>query len=260
MTNKLHILVLEDEQSAGEKLIQMIRRQAPDATIDWLRTVQAGIDFLKSKQPDLLFSDIELLDGNAFQIYQSITPACPIIFCTAFDVFYVEAFQTNGIAYLLKPYSKEEFQVAWEKFKRLFQPQKPTSLDPKLLAKLATLVQQPIQNYKTTFTVKRTRIPDIYLLDHKDIVYFQSQGDFVLAFDQYGKKHPLNYTLYALINAMNPKLFFRINRKEIVHFPFIERFEPYIKKRLAIHLKTTDVVLYTANSRSAAFKEWIEEH
>ena len=93
-----------------------------------------------------------------------------------------------------------------------------------------------------------------------NIVYFQSQGDFVLAFDQFGKKHPLNYTIRAIIDVVDPRYFFRISRSEIVHFPFIESFEPYIKNRLAIHMKTTDVVLYTANSRSAAFKEWVERH
>lgn len=256
MTEALHILVLEDEQTAGEKLIQMIRRQTPNATIDWYRTVQAGIDFLTGNQPDLLFSDIELLDGNAFQVYQSVTPSCPIIFCTAFDAFYLEAFQTNGIAYLLKPYSLEEFQAAWEKFERLFQPKVTTSIDPQLLMQLANLVQQAPKNHKTTFTVKKPQ--GVYLLRAADILYFQAQSDFVLAFDQQGKKHALTYKLSALETLVDPQHFFRINRSEIVHFPFIQKFEPYIKNRLAIHLDATATLLYTSNSRAAAFRAWLE--
>lgn len=256
MTTALHILVLEDEQTAGEKLVQMVQSQAPNAKIDWLRTVQAGIDFLRYTQPDLIFSDIELLDGQAFQVYQSVTPACPIIFCTAFDAFYVDAFQTNGIAYLLKPYNSEEFQAAWDKFERLFQPPKSAELTPRLLEQLSQLIQQPTKKYKTTFTAKKSQ--GVLLLKTVEIRYFQAQSDFVLAFDQKGKKHVLNHKLSELERLLDPQQFFRINRSEIVHFSFIQKFEPYIKNRLAIYLTGTSTFLYTSNSRSAAFRAWLE--
>ena len=65
-----------------------------------------------------------LLDGNVFQVFDLITPSCPIIFCTAYDHFYTHAFQTNGIAYLLKPYSQTQFEEALRKYERLFEQNK----------------------------------------------------------------------------------------------------------------------------------------
>ncbi|RZL05088.1 MAG: response regulator, partial [Hymenobacter sp.] len=59
--------------------------------------------FAQNPMPDLIFSDIELLDGNAFAIYEQVPVGCPIIFITAYDQFLLQAFQGQGIAYLLKP-------------------------------------------------------------------------------------------------------------------------------------------------------------
>jgi DNA-binding LytR/AlgR family response regulator len=170
----------------------------------------------------------------------------------------VEAFQTNGIAYLLKPFSADEFKAAWQKFHLLFQRSSMPNIDPALLQQLAQLVGQDTKPTKKTFTVKKAQ--GVYLLQTKAIVYLQAQGDFVLAFDQNGKKHVLNYSLRDLEALLDPHHFFRINRSELVHFPFIQQFEPYIKNRLAIQLRSSPEPLYTSNSRSAAFREWLEQH
>jgi two-component SAPR family response regulator len=68
---------------------------------------------------DLIFSDIELRDGNVFEVYKDLSINCPIIFATAYNEFLVKAFEANGIEYLLKPYSFERFSNAWDKFIRL---------------------------------------------------------------------------------------------------------------------------------------------
>jgi len=110
MTTTLNILLLEDEQQAKEKIIDLIREQAPLARVEWKRSIKEGQAFLSQDPPlDLIFSDIELLDGNVIQLYQEIQPKCPIIFCTAYNDYYLQAFRTNGIAYLLKPYPSRNF-------------------------------------------------------------------------------------------------------------------------------------------------------
>ena len=62
--------------------------------------------------PDLIFSDIELLDGNVFVLYEQFRVTCPVIFTTAYDQFLLPAFRGNGIAYLLKPFEYEQFHEA----------------------------------------------------------------------------------------------------------------------------------------------------
>jgi DNA-binding LytR/AlgR family response regulator len=253
---QLQILILEDEQRAGEKLSGLIRGIAPQAKLDWCRTVADGMSYLSSQKPDLIFSDIELLDGNCFEIYENVKPACPIIFCTAYDKFYVEAFSTNGIAYLLKPYTGEQVAAAWQKYQLLFKTSSGDqgSLSSDLLAELKGMLHQ--ESYKSTFTVKKR--DGIFLLKVVDVAYFQAQGDFVEGVDRSGKKHILNYSLSAIEKAVDPRQFFRINRGEIVNINSILKYDSYTKNRLVISLSNPAVNLFTTNSRTPEFRRWVE--
>jgi len=260
MNQQLNVLVLEDEQRAGEKLTDLISEIQPQAKVEWKRSVKEGLKFLKTKNPvQLIFSDIELIDGNAFKIFDSITPNCPIIFCTAYDKFYVNAFQTNGIAYLLKPYTKEQFVEAWKKYELLFESKKeqPVSLSADVLSDLQKLINRDATKYKNTFSVKKK--DGVFLLNVESIAYFQAQGDFVIAVDQKQSKHILNYPLKRIEELVDPQYFFRINRSEIINLKSILSFNVYNKNRLAIHLHHMDTVLFTANNRTPRFRVWIEE-
>ncbi|MGB3464894.1 MAG: response regulator, partial [Cyclobacteriaceae bacterium] len=115
------ILIIEDEAPARKKLKAFIDQICPSYEIvDEIESVEQAIGFLSGKEKiDLIFSDIELRDGNAFEIFNTISIHCPIIFTTAYNQFLIHAFETNGIGYLLKPYSFEKFAKAWSKFLRL---------------------------------------------------------------------------------------------------------------------------------------------
>ena len=255
----MKILVLEDEQRAGEKLLDIIAQTVSNATVDWKRSVVEGVNYLKSNSPDVIFSDIELLDGNAFEIYDQVKPQCPIIFCTAYDRFYVEAFNTNGIAYLLKPYTREHVAEAWEKYQLLFEKETKAdaSISPSLLSEFKSLLNRE-QHYKRTFTVKKR--DGVFLLKVDEVAYFKAQGDFVEGIDRLGKKHILNYSLTAIEEAIDPRQFFRINRSEIVNIDSILKYDAYTKNRLIITLGRPAVNLYTTNSRTPEFRSWVESH
>lgn len=257
MPKNRHILVLEDEQRAGEKLIDLIRAFQPHVKLEWCRSVVEGTAYIKENSTiDLIFSDIELLDGNAFGIFDAVTPKCPIIFCTAYDRFYVQAFQTNGIAYLLKPYSKHQFKEAWEKYERLFEAEEKQPISADLLASIQALVGNNSKEYKRMFSVKKR--DGVFLLKIEDVAYFQAQGDFVFAFDKKNTRHVLNQSLSSIEDHIDARQFFRINRSEIVNIDCIEKFSNYTKNRLVINLLGTTDVLYTTNSRTPEFRRWIE--
>ncbi len=254
---KLNICVIEDEQQAGEKLIGMIKKVAPEAVITWLRSIQEGRTHLQNNpKSDLIFSDIELLDGNVFTLYNEITPDCPIIFSTAYNNFYTDAFDTNGIAYLLKPYNKQQFNNAWEKYMKLFSPKESTFDNAQLLNVIQEINKHTKQTYKKTITIKKRN--ESYLLKVEDILYFEADDDYIIAWDRQLKKHMFLDTLKNIEEVIDPNLFFKINRSELINFHSIKKFEPYIKSRLAITLTIDNKVLYTSNSRSAAFKSWLE--
>lgn len=255
----IKVVIIEDEAPAVRKLKRFLDELSdPITVVAELTTVEDALSVLKDTDVDLIFSDIELADGNAFEIYKEITPACPIIFVTAYNQFLMDAFESNGIAYLLKPFSFDRFQKAWQKFK-LFQQQKP-ELDDVVLKKLSALLGQSTisASYRTRFAVSKSNAT--YFLAISDIVFFNAEEGVVFAIDHQGKNHLLTQaTLKQIEEELDPKYFFRINRAQLVHKNYIQQIERYNKNTLAIKLKTGSQSLITSQSATSAFKVWVEQ-
>lgn len=254
----IKIIIIEDEIPARKKLKRFLEEMNPQIEIiAEIDTVVSGISFLKSNTADLIFSDIELLDGNAFDIYKQVSISCPIIFTTAYDQFWMNAFESNGVAYLLKPFSKERFQKAWDKF-LLFR--NLPSNDNRLLINLTKIIEQNFvkKSFKKRFTVNNSR--GIYFLDIENISYFGANEGVVFAYDITAKKHLLTEsTIKEIEEQLNPLDFFRLNRSELVNKQHIEKMERYSKNSLAIKMKGHTSLLKTSQSNTAAFREWVEK-
>lgn len=256
----MKILVLEDEIPAYEKLLSFIDDEIDGAEIiGWGRSIVEAKRLLQNHSDiDLIFSDIELLDGNSFKVFESVDVKSPIIFCTAFDQYLFKAFQTNGIAYLLKPYNKENFKEAFDKYKKLFSDasEKPL-VDQGLMTQLKTMIEGEKNVYKKRFSIKKKS--GIKLVKTDDIVNFEASGDFSFAFDSNKEKHIVNYSLGDIEGKLDPDQFFRINRSEIVNIDFVEKIESHFKNKLAISLKTRTETLYTSGSKTPEFRIWIDK-
>ena len=115
-------LIIEDEPLAQEELVRMLKSLDPNfvllSTID---SVKEAVNwFNNNEQPDIIFMDIHLSDNICFDIFNKVDITAPIIFTTAYDQYAIEAFKTNGIAYLLKPIEEEELIDALKKFRTLY--------------------------------------------------------------------------------------------------------------------------------------------
>ena len=254
----MNILILEDEIPAYQKLISFIHSEISEGKImGWARSIEEATVLLNQElKPDLIFSDIELLDGISFELFENVKVECPIIFCTGFDQYVLQAFKTNGIAYLLKPYSIENFQEAYEKYKTLFTSKPSQSIDNQLLKDLKNILHSDKKSYKQRFTVKKK--DGIKLIDAKDIGCFEANGDFCMAIDSSGKKHALNYTLSDVEAKIDPAKFFRINRSEIINLDFLEKVQPYFKNKLAIKMTFSKSIIYTSSTKTPSFRKWLE--
>jgi DNA-binding LytR/AlgR family response regulator len=252
------ILIIEDEIPARKKLRRFIEElDTPVEIMAELDAVQAAVTFLKNHQPDLIFSDIELLDGNAFEIYNEVPFVCPVIFTTAYDHFWMNAFDTNGIAYLLKPFSRERFQKAWAKYTLLKKSpsQEKTSLDD-----LAHLIRQNVsgKQYKKRLGISSAQ--GMYFLETAEIAFFEADEGIVFIHDRNGKKHLLSgFSLKELEEQLNPEDFFRINRSELVHKMYVEKVQRYNKNILAIYMTGSSYPLKTSQVTTAAFRGWVEQ-
>jgi DNA-binding LytR/AlgR family response regulator len=252
------VLIVEDEPLARSKLKRLLQ-EIPDSVqvIAELASVAEIDNWLQSGgQADLIFSDIELSDGNVFQSYQRHTPPCPVVFVTAYDQFMLSAFDTHGIAYLLKPYNSEKLQQAWQKFRQLTAAKVPVAADA--LAQLQTLLhnlpaQQPV--YVSRIPIRQQQ--QIYFLPVADIAYVQADGSLIMAIDSAGKRHYLPYgSLQAAEVALDPARFYRINRSELVQSQYIDRLERYCKNTLTVYLRS-GVQLKTSQSRTSDFNRWL---
>lgn len=255
----IQVLLIEDEEPARKKLKRfMAELQLPVFVVAELESVEQALTFFEAKPHppiDLIFSDIELRDGHAFDIYKNISLQCPIIFITAYSDYWMNAFETNGIEYLLKPFSIDRFKKAWDKFDRL-RGNKPD--EQLLLQKIQTLLQPQSSAYKKRLSVNTPK--GNYFLNMDNIMYFLAESGIVFAIDTQDKKHLLSIdSLRTLEDQLDPQQFFRISRNTIVNKTSVKQVERYTKNSVAIRLHNkTDQVLIVSQSQTPSFRAWME--
>jgi two-component system, LytTR family, response regulator LytT len=254
----MNILLIEDEPLAVKQLEIFLHDINPEFNIVGnLNSISQCFDWFENhEQPDLIFSDIELLDGNVFNFYDKKVINCPIIFTTAYDHFLMKAFEGNGIAYLLKPFTKELVEKAISKFNNL-QIKTQSVISPDILQLLhKSLQQEATNNYKQRFTIKTSK--GIFLLSATDIACVKADGVLLYAYDFEGKKYPLTGTLIGIELQLNPDNFFKLNRSDIVSIDAIEKIAPHIGDRLAVYIKGQKEFAITSTQKTPVFRKWID--
>lgn len=254
----MKILLLEDEKLAAQNIIRLLYDYfEQELEIKWVQSVQQGLKYLKeNEEPNLILSDIELLDGKVFKLYEQYEVQSPIIFTTAYDQYLLEAFQTNGIAYLLKPFEDEDLKKALDKYLKLFGKEEPVALNQQMIAEFKTALLSSQKEYKKRFTIKKAS--GIFLLNTSDVAYFTASDDLVFAIDDKNKRHVVNYRMSDLEELLDPSLFFRINRSEIININYIQKMDAYFGNRLAIIMKNDKATLKTSGPKTAVFRKWVE--
>ena len=116
-------IIIEDEKPAAEKLQKAL--QKCNGSIDVLATLGSVKDvvnwFQQHEPPEIIFMDISLSDGLSFKIFEQVSISCPVIFTTAYDEYWQEAFEHNSIDYLLKPIKQDKLEAALTKYQKLKQ-------------------------------------------------------------------------------------------------------------------------------------------
>lgn len=252
------VLLIEDETLAADKLESTLRSIEPSVNIvGKLQSVKSAVDYLRSNNhPDLIITDIRLLDGLSFQIFQEVTTDSPVIFTTAYDQYAIKAFEVNSIDYLLKPVQAEKLQASLEKFKkRSVSPDKSPAID---YAEVLRLLKAPSTEYKSRFMVRLGQ--KIMAVSSDKIAYFYSENKLTYIVTKEGKRFPMDQPLDELITLLDPRVFFRANRQFIVTFESIAEIHPYFKGRLKIDLtpKCDEEVVISAE-RTPDFKKWIDQ-
>jgi DNA-binding LytR/AlgR family response regulator len=250
----LNTIIIEDEKPARQNLIQALVNIDPGVHIQvQLSNVKESIEyFSNSPQADLIFSDVQLEDGLSFEIFSRMNINIPVIFITGYDQFMMNAFEYNGIDYLLKPVHEDELQKAIIKYRML---EKHFSDQPAL----SKLVQY-VSNHKKTRVIVKKGLENISLR-LEDVVLFYTENKIVYVIDRNGKKYLSDKNLGELEIELDDQLFFRANRQYIVNINFIKGFKSFEKVKLQVDLNLPELnhCIIISQETAPAFRKWMYE-
>ena len=252
----MKVVIVEDEKPSAEHLHLLLRKIDPAIEVlKYLDTVKATVQsFMDGLKADLLFLDIHLADGNGFDIFKQVQIECPVIFTTAFDNYAIQAFKQNSIDYLLKPIGLRELQFALDKF---LKQQRPQPVSEQQIDQIANLLRN-YKPYKSRFLVKRGQLIDYIKVE--SIHHFITVESLSFLVAEKGLRYHVDFTMEELENVLPPTLFFRINRKVIIHIASIQKTEIYHNGRLAItaaHLDGDQGIV--SRERVNDFKKWLDQ-
>jgi len=249
----MRVIIIEDERPAAEKLMKAIQKADPSIEVAAvLNSVKATIEWLQQNpMPALLFMDIDLGDGLSFKVFDKINITSPVIFCTAYDEYWQEAFEHNSIDYLLKPIKQEKLETALNKYDKLKQHFAAS------FQQLQQWHRHPADSgYKRRFLVKRGT--DYISIKTEDIAYFYAAHKLVCMVDNRNQKFILDQSLAEIEKQVDPADFYRVNRKYFVQQNAIKKIKSFPKSKLQLELEPAineDVIISQENV--AAFKEWM---
>lgn len=250
----MNVLIFEDEKPTALRLAGLLSEIDKSINIvGGIGSVQAGIKWYKENEmPDLVFQDIQLSDGNCFDIFDTVEVTAPVIFTTAFSEYAIKSFQVNSIDYIIKPYDIKDLKSALDKYGKLKGAFHPP--EKELLKEILG---------KNSFTPKKrflVKMGDNYLpINSDDIAYLASEEGLTFAILFNKERYIVNYSIVELAKQMDPSSFFQINRKMIVNIKSVKKLSSWFNSRLKltlIPLQNEDAVV--SRERTTSFKEWMD--
>jgi DNA-binding LytR/AlgR family response regulator len=247
------ILIIEDEVHNQRLLQGMLAQIRPQwVVVALIDSVYDAVEWFTSNKADLIFMDIQLVDGICFSIFERTSIQSPVIFTTAYDNFAIQAFKVNSIDYLLKPIKDEDLLKAIDKFEQLHVP-KNTTID---YHELLHAIKHGEKKYRTRFMIQSGLAYTKLLVN--EIAYFYSENKITYAVTLNRKEYHVDFTMDSLEEELDPEQFFRTNRHLLVHIDSVVKFEDYYGGKLVLKLsppfKETITISRLKNSQ---FKEWV---
>ena len=224
----MNVIIIDDEPLARSIVKEYLQLYDNVHVIAECNDGFEGLKAIQQHEPDLIFLDIQMPKINGFEMLELIENPPAVIFTTAFDEYAIKAFESNAVDYLLKPFSKERFDKAVQKY---LQQQKPSS--EKTEAVLESAGQSPVQQnrivVKDGSKIKIIPVVQIHYLEGADdyVKIFTAEGSFL-------KKKTMGY----FENSLQAFHFVRIHRSYVVNTQLITRIDPYEKDGHLLVLST----------------------
>lgn len=257
----MKILIIEDEALAAKKLRKMVEENEPGAVVVGMTdSIESSVEWLKTEeQPDVILMDIELADGQSFEIFNRVDVKSTIIFTTAYDEYALRAFKVNSIDYLLKPVTVEDLQGAFQKLKtRLGVSEVNNTAKIDIDTIVQAIKNKSAQSYKKRFLVKQGQ--RLISVDISEIAFFYTEDkvSFIRSFSD--QRYMVDHSLDELEELLDPEHFFRANRQFIVTVKSLDGIHHHFNGKLKINLKpVAGEDVYVSRERASDFKNWLGE-
>ena len=238
----MRAIIIDDERLARTELRKLLQDFPEVEVIDEAANADEGINKIDSLQPDLVFLDIQMPGKTGFDMLAQLERAPHVIFTTSYDEYALKAFEVNALDYLLKPIEPKRLADAMQKL-HVAETKENHIIPENFNQSILTEADQVfVKDGERCWFVKLS-----------DIRLFESVGNYAKVFFATNKPLILK-SLNALEERLDPKTFFRANRKHIVNLRMIEKIEPYFNGGLLLELKGGEKI-EVSRRQTVKFKE-----
>ena len=247
-------LIVEDERMAQAQLTRLLAAHFPDIeVVATTASVRATVDFLAVNPPlDLSFMDVELADGECFEIFRKVPVKARVIMTTAYDSYALKAFEAGSVDYLLKPIGEDALKRAVDRCRE--RTGAGNGLD---VEKLLAAIAAPKKEYKERFIVY---VGEQIIPVRTDAIasFFSEEKSNYLLTDE-GKRYLIESTMDSLEEELDPEAFFRIARGAIVSRRSVRSVSRHFSGRLRLDLQPNPPFEPTVSrARVEDFLKWLE--
>jgi len=234
-------ILIDDERLARVELRKLLNEFSVIEVLDEAANASEALEKIELLQPELIFLDIQMPGKSGFDLLADLDRSPHVIFTTAYHEYAIKAFEYNTLDYLMKPIDPRRLADTIQKIQGLESRRSaPASLPP--LGALGEQDQVFVKDGERCWFVKLS-----------EIRLFESVGNYARVF--FGNNKPLILkSLNALEERLDPRIFFRANRKHIVNLRMIEKVEPYFNGGLLLELKGGDKI-EVSRRQTLRFKE-----
>tara|TARA_R110002167_G_scaffold152197_9_gene346124 strand:+ start:1662 stop:2384 length:723 start_codon:yes stop_codon:yes gene_type:complete len=236
--NTYKTIIIDDERLAREEVKRALLNYPEFVVIGEAANADEAIVLIEKESPDIIFLDIHMPEKSGFDLLEELTVVPEVVFTTAYDQYAIKAFEVNAIDYLVKPLREERFGISIEKIKAAF-------------SRTEARRERSLPMHHKIFIKDGEKC---YFIPLSDIRLIQSIDNYARLF--FGdEKAMIKRSLNLLAEKLDPTVFFRINRSQIINTQYIKEIHPHFNNKLQIIL-TSGESLEVSSRQSAKFKNW----
>lgn len=232
-------LIIDDSQLARQELKHLLKAFDQVQVLGEAENAEQAHALIEEKNPELLFLDIQMPDKDGFELLEALVDVPEVIFTTAFNEYAMKAFDHNALDYLQKPIKEERLGLALEKAAEKIRSRKDREKQVKLLGLESQVF---VKDGEQCWFVTLADVRILEILGSYTRIYFKDQKPMI--------PRSLNY----METRLDPEVFFRANRQQIINLKYIDRIEPWFSGTLKLYLKGGEEV-EVSRRQSIRFRE-----